>query len=102
MSNRSGIQVLSVTPPPLAKRLYSIWFRHFRVYTKNLFSNGFPAFIEPLIFLVGVGMGLGHYVGLIDGTPYIYFPGRGHPCAFGHVYGILRMHLRHVHSPRIR
>ena len=73
MSNRSDIRKIAVMPPPLPKRLYSIWFRHFRVYTKNIFSNGFPAFIEPLIFLIGVGMGLGHYVGMIDGTPYIYF-----------------------------
>jgi lipooligosaccharide transport system permease protein len=77
MSTRYRIEKVAITPPSLLNRLYSIWFRHFRVYTKNILSNGFPAFIEPLFFLAGIGLGLGKYVGLIDGTPYIYFLAAG-------------------------
>ena len=40
--------------PPLRWRLYSVWYRHMRVYTRNILSNGFPPFVEPFIFLVGV------------------------------------------------
>ena len=39
--------VKSVQYPPLHMRLYSVWFRHMRVYTKNLLSNGLPPFLEP-------------------------------------------------------
>ncbi|UCC99090.1 MAG: ABC transporter permease [Phycisphaerales bacterium] len=64
--------------PPLHRRLYSVWFRHMRVYTKNLLSNGFPPFLEPLIFLVGVGLGLGKYITEpMGGLKYIEFLGAG-------------------------
>ena len=77
MNSRNRPQKIKINPPSIFSRLYSIWFRHFRVYTKHIISNGFPPFIEPLIILAGIGMGLGHYVGLIDGTPYIYFLAAG-------------------------
>lgn len=70
-------KLIVTTPPHLAYRLYSIWYRHIRVYCKHLVSNGFPPFVEPLFFLAGVGLGLGHYVGLIDGTPYLLFLASG-------------------------
>jgi lipooligosaccharide transport system permease protein len=49
-----------------------------RVYTRNLLSNGFPPFLEPLIFLVGVGLGLGKYIAEpVGGVKYIEFLGAG-------------------------
>ena len=66
------------THPSLALRLYSVWFRHMRVYTRNLLSNGLPPFVEPLFFLAGVGLGLGRYINqTMDGLPYIEFLGTG-------------------------
>jgi lipooligosaccharide transport system permease protein len=67
-----------VTVPPLAQRLFSVWYRHVRVYTKNLISNGLPPFLEPLLFLAGVGLGLGKYITeSMDGLSYIDFLGTG-------------------------
>ncbi|HEV58622.1 MAG TPA: ABC transporter [Phycisphaerales bacterium] len=63
--------------PPLRQRLYSVWFRHMRVYTRHLVSNGLPPFLEPLIFLGGIGLGLGHYIGEMEGMPYIEFLATG-------------------------
>ena len=64
--------------PPLWRRLYSVWFRHMRVYSKNLASNGLPPFLEPLIFLAGVGLGLGSYITeSVEGLKYIEFLGMG-------------------------
>ena len=65
--------------PSLAGRLYSVWYRHFRVYTKNLASNGFPPFLEPLIFLAGTGLGMGKYVTSMAGLPYLTFLATGLP-----------------------
>jgi lipooligosaccharide transport system permease protein len=67
----------TVNYPPLHHRLYSVWYRHMRVYTQNLFSNALPPFLEPLIFLAGVGLGLGKIVGQMEGLPYITFLGTG-------------------------
>jgi lipooligosaccharide transport system permease protein len=64
--------------PPLYKRLYSVWYRHMRVYTSHLLSNGFPPFIEPLIFLAGIGLGLSKYITeTMDGLEYIEYLGTG-------------------------
>lgn len=59
--------------PGLASRLYSVWYRHMRVYTRNLISNGLPPFLEPVIFLLGVGLGLGRYIATMDGVRYLVF-----------------------------
>ena len=67
-----------IAHPPLSQRLFSVWYRHVRVYTKNLASNGLPPFLEPLLFLLGVGIGLGRYIDeTMDGLPYIDFLGTG-------------------------
>jgi lipooligosaccharide transport system permease protein len=60
-------------PPSLRWRLLSVWYRHMRVYTRNLYSNGLPPFLEPLIFLVGIGLGLGRYIEKMDSLPYLVF-----------------------------
>jgi lipooligosaccharide transport system permease protein len=64
--------------PTLAQRLFSVWYRHVRVYTKNLLSNGLPPFLEPVLFLLGVGLGLGRYITeTMEGLAYIEFLGTG-------------------------
>lgn len=65
--------------PPLSARISSVWFRHYRVYTKNLISNGLPPFLEPLIFLAGIGIGMGKYISEMDGIPYLQFLATGLP-----------------------
>ncbi|URA11279.1 ABC transporter permease [Thermospira aquatica] len=59
------------------KRILSVWYRHFMVYTSNLLSNGFPPFFEPLIFLAGIGLGLGQVIREMDGIPYLDFLASG-------------------------
>ena len=68
---------IQVSLPSRASRIKSVWLRHFHVYTKNIFSNGIPPFLEPLFFLVGIGLGLGKYIGLIEGTPFLQFLAAG-------------------------
>lgn len=63
--------------PSLSARIMSVWYRHFLVYTRNLISNGLPPFLEPLIFLAGVGLGLGKYIVSMDGFPYIQYLASG-------------------------
>jgi lipooligosaccharide transport system permease protein len=63
--------------PSLPHRLYSVWYRHVLVYTRNIVSNGLPPFMDPLIFLAGVGLGLGKYIVSMDNLPYIQFLASG-------------------------
>ncbi len=92
--------------PPLATRLLSVWFRHFRVYTKHLLSNGLPPFLEPLIFLAGIGLGMSKYIDTMAGMPYITFLATGLPitaamftAAFECSYGtFIRLQFDHVYE----
>lgn len=63
--------------PSLINRILSVWYRHMRVYTKNFLANGLPPFIDPLIFLAGIGLGLGVFIQKMDGVPYIQFLATG-------------------------
>ncbi|RMH70224.1 MAG: ABC transporter [Gemmatimonadetes bacterium] len=63
--------------PPYLARIYSVWYRHMLVYTRDLVSNGLPPFLEPLIFLAGIGLGLGKYIDEMAGMPYIQFLATG-------------------------
>ena len=63
--------------PSFPSRLYSVWFRHVLVYSRNLVSNGLPPFLEPLIFLAGVGLGLGKYIVSMEGLPFLQFLASG-------------------------
>jgi lipooligosaccharide transport system permease protein len=63
--------------PALASRLGAVWYRHFRTYTKDLVSNGFPPFMEPLIFLAGMGLGMARYVPNFVGMSYLQFLATG-------------------------
>jgi len=51
-----------------------------RVYSQNIFSNGLPPFLEPLLFLAGIGFGLGGYITQkIEGLSYIQYLGLALP-----------------------
>jgi lipooligosaccharide transport system permease protein len=63
--------------PGIVTRIYSVWYRHFRVYTKNFISNGFPPFLEPLFFLLAIGIGLGSFITRMEGLTYFQFLASG-------------------------
>lgn len=65
------------TYPTLNKRITSIWYRHFRVYISNFFSNAFPPFLEPIIFLAGMGIGIGAYIQNMGPMSYVLFLASG-------------------------
>jgi lipooligosaccharide transport system permease protein len=63
--------------PSFATRVGSVWFRHMRVYVKDLVSNGLPPFLEPLIFLAGMGLGIAQYVPNLTTMTYLQFLATG-------------------------
>jgi lipooligosaccharide transport system permease protein len=65
--------------PPFVSRILSVWYRHFRVYSKSLISNALPPFLEPLIFLAGIGLGMASYLPQMAGMPYLTFLATGLP-----------------------
>jgi lipooligosaccharide transport system permease protein len=55
------------------KRAFRVWQRHFTVYTKLYKSSIVLNFVEPVLYLVALGIGLGAFVREINGVPYIKF-----------------------------
>lgn len=50
-----------------------IWSRNLLVFRRNFKVNAFPPFVEPLLFLVAIGFGIGSYVGTVNGIPFVRF-----------------------------
>ncbi|MFZ5997795.1 MAG: ABC transporter permease [Nitrospirota bacterium] len=55
------------------KRAFRVWQRHFSVYTKLYKSSFALNFVEPILYLTALGLGLGAFVSEIKGMPYINF-----------------------------
>jgi len=55
------------------KSALTVWQRHFKVYTKLYRSSIALNFVEPVLYLAALGLGLGAYVKEIKGIPYIDF-----------------------------
>ena len=55
------------------KRAYRVWQRHLTVYTKLYLSSIALNFVEPVLYLVALGFGLGGYITEVQGRPYINF-----------------------------
>lgn len=47
-----------------------VWRRNMKVWLRYWLSNLVSNFVEPFIYLVGIGFGLGHFVHSIHGIPY--------------------------------
>jgi lipooligosaccharide transport system permease protein len=55
------------------KRAFRVWQRHAKVYTKLYRSSIALNFVEPVLYLAALGLGLGAYVREINGIPYVNF-----------------------------
>ncbi len=55
------------------KRAFRVWQRNLTVYTKLYKSSIALNFVEPVIYLAALGLGLGAFVKQINGVPYINF-----------------------------
>jgi lipooligosaccharide transport system permease protein len=59
--------------PKLSYRVWKVWRRNKDVFMKTYKTNFLPSLLEPILYLVALGLGLGGFVQLINGEPYIQF-----------------------------
>lgn len=65
------------SPPTLRLESLTVWRRNALVWRKLMAASLLLHFGEPLIYLLGIGYGLGRFVGEIDGMPYFTFLASG-------------------------
>jgi lipooligosaccharide transport system permease protein len=63
------------TLPRLTYRVGKVWQRNFDVFTKTATVNFLPSLLEPILYLLAFGFGLGGFIPSIQGQPYIKFIG---------------------------
>jgi len=59
--------------PKLSYRVWKVWMRDRDVFMKTYKTNFLPPLLEPILYLLALGFGLGGFVQTIDGEPYIQF-----------------------------
>jgi lipooligosaccharide transport system permease protein len=57
--------------PKLTSRVWIVWRRNFDVFMKTWHVNFLPSLIEPILYLLAFGFGLGTFVTSIEGISYI-------------------------------
>jgi lipooligosaccharide transport system permease protein len=59
--------------PRISHNAFNVWLRHRDVYLKMWKTELVLPFIEPVLVLLGLGLGLGHFIDLGGSTSYIVF-----------------------------
>jgi lipooligosaccharide transport system permease protein len=67
--------------PRVSPRFGAVWRRNALVWRKLLGASLLGNLADPLIYLLGLGYGLGALVGEVHGTPYITFLAAGSLCS---------------------
>jgi lipooligosaccharide transport system permease protein len=67
-------------PPVLSLRFVHVWRRNFLVWRKLAIASMLGNLADPMLYLLGLGYGLGSFVGEVGGLPYITFLAAGTVC----------------------
>src|SRR3954467_1451961 len=57
-------------PMPVPRLAGAVWLRNARVFSKLWRGALLPTFLDPFLYLLALGFGLGTYVAPINGIPY--------------------------------
>ena len=59
--------------PNLSYRVWKVWRRNLDVFMKTITVNFLPSLLEPILYLLAFGLGLGGFIPSIQGQPYVNF-----------------------------
>lgn len=57
----------------MIKYIFPVWWRNAFMFSKTWKSGFIPNLLQPMVYLVGMGAGVGHYVSGIEGGSYTMF-----------------------------
>jgi lipooligosaccharide transport system permease protein len=70
---KTGSSPTRFSLPKLTYRVWKVWRRNFDVFMKTVQVNFLPSVLEPILYLVALGFGLGTLVTTINGVSYVQF-----------------------------
>ncbi|MBN2407793.1 MAG: ABC transporter permease [Elusimicrobia bacterium] len=93
----------------LSHRIYYVWKRNLVSYRRFAIPSFIASLGEPILYLIAMGIGMGSYMGLVDGMPYLNFLAPGllvstsmfsatYECTFG---AFVRMKIEKVYNALI-
>lgn len=53
--------------------IWKVWYRNFLVWKRYLWTNLVEAIVEPILYFLAIGYGLGAIIGNLEGRPYVEF-----------------------------
>jgi lipooligosaccharide transport system permease protein len=62
-----------ISLPRITRRAARVWHRNLVVFIRTWKVNFFPPFVEAFLYLFAIGLGIGTYIGVIDGIPYVNY-----------------------------
>jgi lipooligosaccharide transport system permease protein len=91
-----------LAPPRISLRFVHVWRRNFLVWRKLAIPSMLGNLADPMLYMLGLGFGLGVLLPSVDGMPYIAFLAAGTVCystmnsaTFEALYsGFSRMHVQ--------
>lgn len=73
MSSRETARLRAVEPAAIA----GVWSRELQLFRRYWGPTTFSAVLEPTIYFLALGVGLGAFIENVDGIPYVQFVGTG-------------------------
>lgn len=67
-------------PPRFSLRFWPVWRRNFLVWKKLAIPSLLGNLADPMLYMLGLGYGLGSLLPSIDGVPYLHFLAAGTLC----------------------
>ena len=67
-------------PPRLSSRFVQVWRRNFLVWRKLAITSMLGNLADPMLYMLGLGFGLGSLLPEVNGIPYITFLAAGTVC----------------------
>jgi len=67
-------------PPRVSPRFIQVWKRNFLVWRKLAITSMLGNLADPMLYMLGLGFGLGSLLPEVNGTPYITFLAAGTVC----------------------
>ena len=66
--------------PRISRRFIHVWRRNLLVWRKLAITSMLGNLADPMLYMLGLGYGLGSLLPQVDGTPYITFLAAGTVC----------------------